>query len=295
MLGGIFSFFGAFISYISTIAPVVMGAEEQAASLLNPVIVWIESSDPSLIVASIAVIFIALTMVSVVVYFVLNGSLISLVGAANRGEKPGLRSGLAAGLNKAIPIFGQQLLLVVPLILAFGSLIAIDAFIFVLALPEEGSISSGLLVLAIILAIILILLFIVSAITVGIINYLAARFIVIDNLKAVASVKQAFLMLRKYPGPVFLSWLIMVGVGYAAGSILGIFVLIVLVPAIVVGLLNIIAGLVTGIITFFLLLIPFGFYAAFDSAYWTNFFTALREKETGTPTLGVPDTGTVTV
>lgn len=252
---------------------------KEFAQSINQAIHWINTHNlmPFFIAAIVLIVLYIIASFFLMPLF--TGSLIGLVKRVAKGEEAGVRDGFSIGARKMFPILGEMLLVGIPTFVAIALLAGIDVLLFILSF-SHGSVSNPiLLILAIILAFFTFILFIVTIIAVDITNTLAHRFIVIESARVIASIKQAVVTFRKYPGQVLLTGLILVGVGVAAGMAIGVIAIILFIPVFIIGLESIPLAVAVAVLDLIILLVPVGFLKAFESTYWTYAFTALKEND----------------
>ncbi len=237
-------------------------------------------SDIVLLVIAIILLATIVALVFIFLSFLFRGSLIHLVGAVDRSEEISARGGFSAGLRKVLPLLGKSLALGLPLTFGVLLLIGFDVLLFVLAW-SHGTPAIGVIIALVLFSILLLLLIIAVAVAVTLVDRVADRFIVIDAVRIIDSLRRSYALLRKHPWQFFIAWLIMVGLGIAFGTVFGILALIIGVSAIGMASINIWLIIPVAVPGMILLLIPSGFFQAFSSTFWTYFFLALPGLDTG--------------
>jgi len=220
---------------------------------------------------------VALIVFSVAVYIIVTGALIGLAGDAAAGKRARFGRGLGVGIRKAIPVLGAALLLWVPFMLILTIVAIADIYLF-MTVTQNTAASTTTVVILVFATALAILIFIALGIALAIIGRFANRFIVIDGTRAFAAVKQASSLFRRELGSAILTWLIIFGltvvfIAFAGG--LG--ALIILAVKALFGT-SLVVALSVAAVLFLAALIPYGFFEAFGSTFWTLAFLALRGR-----------------
>ncbi len=239
----------------------------------------LSESQVILLVGVLILLALLIALVSIFFSLVFRGSLIHLVAAVERGQETTGRGGFSVGIRKALPLLGESLLLGLPVVLGALVLIGFDVLLFVLAFLH-GTPAIGVIVALVLFSILLLLLIIAATVVISLIGNFAERFIVINGMRVIDSIKRSYALFRKRTGQFFIAWLIMVGIGIAFGTVFAILAFIIGVPAVYLASINIWLVLVVAIPGAILLLIPSGFFQAFSSAFWTYFFLAFPGLDT---------------
>ncbi|MHB8840511.1 MAG: DUF7544 domain-containing protein [Candidatus Aquicultor sp.] len=234
----------------------------------------LSESQVILLVGALILLALLIALVSIFFSLVFRGSLIHLVAAVEHGQEATGRGGFSVGIRKALPLLGESLLLGLPVLVGVLVLIGFDVLLFVLAF-SHGTPSIGVIIALILFSILLLLLIIAAMVVISLIGNFADRFIVINGVRVIDSIKRSYALFRKHTGQFFIAWLIMVGIGIVFGTVFAVLAFIIGILAVYLASVNIWLVLVVAIPGIILLLIPSGFFQAFSSAFWTYFFLAL--------------------
>jgi hypothetical protein len=123
---------------------------------------------------------------------------------------------------------------------------------------------------------------IVSIFLVSLIVDYAARYIVLKDLEVIASIKKAWALIKKNESQSFLAFLVALASNFAYSIVFAMATFFVSTPLVLFAIIGDIGKLIMVVLLVCLLPIPAGYWAAFNSAYWTNIFIALVDidKET---------------
>jgi hypothetical protein len=161
-----------------------------------------------------------------------------------------------------------------------GALIALFIFGFLPAIEYVGLAMKIVLgVFTAIMALLAILLAIFSMIIVSIVIEYASRFIVLEDKKAIESVRNAWYFTKKHSSESALSWLMALAARIAYSLILAVPIMIIASLTGVVSYFNWIAGWLIAFAFQLLMTIPNGYSASFDSAFWTNVYLELSDSD----------------
>lgn len=221
---------------------------------------------------------VAFVVLSIVVYLIVTGTLIGLVRDVGAGERARFGRGLGVGIRKAIPIFGASLLLWVPFMIVLTIFTLADIYLFIAVTRNNADVSIPAIVILVFATALAALIFLIFGITLAIIGRFASRFIVIDGTRVFRAVRQASSLFRRELGSAILTWLIMFGLTVAFITFAGgLAALMILIVKAFFGA-NLLVAIPVAVFFFCLVLIPYGFFEAFGSTFWTLAFLALRER-----------------
>ncbi|MDP2211955.1 MAG: hypothetical protein Q8J63_09500 [Candidatus Aquicultor sp.] len=221
---------------------------------------------------------VAFIVFSIVVYLIVTGALIGLVGDAAAGKRARFGRGLGVGIRKAIPILGAALLLWIPFMIILTIVAIADIYLFIAVTRSTSDVSIPTIVILVFATALAILIFIASGIAIATIGRFANRFIVIDGKRAFAAVRRASVLFRRELGSAILTWLIMFGLTVAFIAFAGGLVAVVILAVKALFGTSLVVALSVAAALFLAALIPYGFFEAFGSTFWTLAFLALRER-----------------
>ncbi len=245
----------------------------------NTVTSWIATHAFLLVIAGI--LLLAVTIAFVLLSAVVNGALVKASAEYDAEQPFSLGQAWSAGLVTFWPVLKVKLFTVavaITAIVVIGGLIALTALLAtqgaVVAAVVFG-IPAGLLALAAIPA----------SIVFAVVVLFAVRSVVLEGTSASAAFGSGFRIIRQHLGGVALLWLIIAGLGLAAGIASGVVAVLVLLffaglvaAAYLVGgiMAAVAAGALLGLLWLGLLLILSGAVSAFTSTYWTLGYTRLE-------------------
>ncbi|MDI6816218.1 MAG: hypothetical protein QME41_03360 [Actinomycetota bacterium] len=215
---------------------------------------------------------------SIVVYLIVTGALIGLAGDVVAGKRARFGRGLGVGIRKAIPIFGAALLLWIPFMVVLAMFALADIYLFIAVARNNADVSIPAIVILVFATALAILIFIASGIAIAVIGRFANRFIVIDGKRAFRAVRQASALFRRELGSAILTWLIMFGLTVAFIAFAGGLVAVTILAVKALFGESLVVALSVAAALFLVALIPYGFFEAFGSTFWTLAFLALRER-----------------
>jgi hypothetical protein len=266
-------------------------SDTEAERFFNQIARFFEAIRPDTLIVIAILAFIFLLALGLVFFFLsalLRGSLIDLVATAIKGETPKAKPALVVGRRKMLPIVGMTLLAAIPLlIIAFvlTAIVVIGAIAFIPVMESASRATIVLLIIAaVLLAVIGTIFFIVLAVALSIIMEFAQRFIVIDGRRAIDSIRQAYMMLRKNLPQAVISWLIMLAAGIPFSIAMIILLVVFAVPVVLLGIkAGILAAVILAIPLLLLMSVPAGYWTAFGSSFWTHVYLALCEPDEAEP------------
>jgi hypothetical protein len=221
---------------------------------------------------------VAFIVLSIIIYLVVTGVLIGLVRDVEEGKQVRFGHGLATGIRKAIPILAVALLLWVPFMIILAIVAIADIYLFSVVMINASASSAPTVAILVLATALAMLIFVALGIAIAIIGRFANRFIVIDGMRAFASLRHAQALFRRELGSAILTWLIMLGltvvfITFAGGAA----AVVILVIKAFFGA-NLMVAIPVAAVLFLVILIPYGFFEAFGSTFWTLAFLALRER-----------------
>ncbi|MDO8512040.1 MAG: hypothetical protein Q7S57_02110 [bacterium] len=193
------------------------------------------------------------------------------------GEKMGFKKALNEGKKYFWRIFGAGLLYsayVLFFLAICGALIGI-------AILLNNTVSTVVIVL---IGVVLFIAFLVSCLYLGVLYLFIAQIIVLGNFGPIEALKKAHLLVKSQWRDVLISWIIMIGIGFAMGLVIVLSLLIVgtilaLVGFGIYGLAGVVGavifGIIFGTILFVVLFIIRGFVTAYMSIFTTLVYRAL--------------------
>ncbi|HEB12240.1 MAG TPA: hypothetical protein ENI11_01025 [Actinobacteria bacterium] len=193
----------------------------------------------------------------------------------DKDEETGFSKALSTGLSNFWRLLGFMLLL---------GLIVITPLLFLAALSVMVF-ASGVSPVFLLFLIPIGLIMIPVLIGIGFVAILGTRSVVIDGLGPVDAIKSGWKMLRENLGPVLLTWLISLAIGFVVGIIVVVFLIMLIVPIAVLGYLTFTTGVTTaklagiallGLLFFLIFLVLRSAFGAYHSVYWTLAFRQMR-------------------
>ncbi len=224
---------------------------------------------------ALAVILFLLFILMAIFGIVSQAALIGAADSLDKDEETGFSKSLSTGLSNFWRLLGFMILLglivLVPLLFlgAFGVMAFVRGVspVFLLFL-----IPIGLIMIPVLIGI-------------GFVAILGTRSVVIDGLGPVDAIKSGWKMLRENLGPVLLTWLISLAIGFVVGIIVVVFLIMLIVPIAVLGYLTFTTGVTTaklagiallGLLFFLIFLVLRSAFGAYHSVYWTLAFRQMR-------------------
>jgi hypothetical protein len=233
-------------------------------------------TDPEWIPA-IAAGILALIGFAILVYLILLIISECSLMVAVRDIKSGGRGALVESLSTGLNYFWR--ILAIWLMLLFLAIFSILFFGIIIVLGFVTLKVVGLLILLICLPIWLVEIFVVELIVA-----FAYRFVVIDNLGVIESIVAGWHLFKRNVGDSIVTGLIAIASYIVFGIISLVILLIVGIPFIVAGAVDLWLGLIPGLIVgFFVLVVIEGFTGTYRSALWTLAYLQLREKPESQP------------
>lgn len=238
----------------------------------------VERNLPIILAAAAFLVLFAIFMI--VIGVAARGGLIYLVNEAAEGREVRGGAGWAVGFRMWLRVFGIGFVLYVPFIVvalvllfvAFVPLFAVTGGTET-ALGGVFSLCCGISVAAVLL--------LLGGFVAGLLEALATRHAVIDDVGVFASIGRAWSALRSRFKDVFLMWLVLLGIGIAVGIAFGVVVVMFGLGAIASirgGALFVAVAI--GFVLFLVMLVPSAIYGTFVSALWTVFFRSLTGRDT---------------
>lgn len=255
--------------------------------------------DPYLIiglVVGLILFVIIIGVLSVIIQVVTRTALIGMVRQITETEAVTLADGWRLGWSRrAWRLFLLGLVIGIPLAIVVILLLLLAFSPLLLLLADN----TGLMVISIIATIIaflfIVLVLILISVLVGLFQEIAWRRIVLDGSGVIASLGEAFGLIKRHVKDIAVIWLLMLGVGFA-WVFVSLIVLLPIsfiaaalvggIPALVVYLISssgigaAIAGVPLGVLVFILVItVGTAFYVIFQSAVWTLAYLEIQGSE----------------
>ncbi len=256
-------------------APMDSGLEgaSKVLSVVDPASTAISSQSLLLIILGFVVVVLLLLLIFI---FVTNWAAAALVVSIlqRNAQRPTFVSGARAGLKYWWKFYLLTLIL--------G--IFILAFIFMLAFPALLLFLVGWTPVAVVYSVIAVIVFIIAMFIIAAIGSLiisiAQRMIIHKGSGVVESIRLSGGLIKKYLGDSLLTYIVAIGLNFAAGFV----VMIAILPLVAVFAVLIFAKLWILVLVAFIpvLILLFaigGFWNAFVASYWTLFYEHLASKE----------------
>ena len=206
---------------------------------------------------------IGLFIVLLVLYLISKGGLIKSVSQISKNQPDNFEKTLGYGLHYFWDMFGIDVLFGLSLILVLG-ITMMPAVVMIIA----GG--AGIKILGVVWIVLLILPVIAFIYCLGLVANFSYQIAVIENRKIYDAISEAYYLFRKNMGRSVLLGLIIIGIAllYVIAFIIAMAILA--IPFIILGVVNIWAGLIPGIVIGLpLILIISAIYGTFASGYWT--------------------------
>ncbi|MCL6472711.1 MAG: hypothetical protein K6T91_07875 [Firmicutes bacterium] len=227
----------------------------------------------------VAMAVISYVLVSVVFYFLFSGSIIAHIKAISGNNKPRARTSLYTGLHKTLPMITQSLTIGVPYFVIVCVISTTSIIMLTLKFLTMSPLTQRGLILAIVFTLLAGIILIVGGITAVITNSFAHRFIILDDVGAIASIKKATIMFRRNLKFVLPACLLLVAAGILI--LIAYFVIIAVLSILVMRItaVNLTAALLVALAASLALFAFAGFIKAFFNVFWTYLFLTLKNKE----------------
>ncbi|HEB12928.1 MAG TPA: hypothetical protein ENI11_04555 [Actinobacteria bacterium] len=239
----------------------------------SPVSDWV-SRNLILLIALAVIVFLLIIMVAI--FGIVSQA--ALIGAADKldeDEETGFSQSLSTGITNFWRLLGLMILLALIIIVPLLFMVAIGLMVY----------ASGMPMFFLVFLIPVILIMIPVAIGVSLVGLLGSRSVVIDSLGPVDAIKSGWKMLRENLGPVLLTWLISLLIGFVVGIVVVILLLMLVVPIAMLGYLIFLTGITTAklagiavlaLLFFLIFLVLRSALGAYRSVYWTLAFRQIR-------------------
>ena len=193
----------------------------------------------------LACLILLLVVAGIIARYVAETALMRMVADhEDTGEKRGVGHGFRLGWSRtAFRLFLIDLVVVLPLVLAFILLFAIALAPLLLWLTEETTVGVVGTVATIGLSVLVILLAIVVALAVSLLMVFFRRACALESLGAIEAIKRGYGLVRRHFKDAAIMWLLMVGIGLGWGLIMIPLVFTLLVLGVLLGALP---GLLAG-------------------------------------------------
>lgn len=236
----------------------------------------------AVVIGVLAIIGIVFWVLSVMAH----GALVHQVNEAEEGRPVSISAGFSAGFHYWGRTFLIFLVLGLPILIL---VLAIVAMIIVAVVPLSQSggggdaFAAGLPLLCG-GGLVAFLLLLVVGFVVGILQFLALRYAILEERSTFDAIGAAWGAMRSRFKDVLIMWLLMLAVGTAYGLVTGVAALILIVPGIVMLIAgNVFAFFGLIVVLAAIMVLPSAIYGTFISAAWTVFFRRLTGREVPVP------------
>ncbi len=229
------------------------------------------------LVAVLILAAIGLFVILMVLYLVSKGGLIGSVSRIAKGQPDSFEKTLGCGLQFFWRMLGIDILLGLSYILILGLIILPPVMMIIMG-------GSAAKIFGILLIILLILPVIALMYCIAIIGTYSCQIAVIEDKKVFDSIPAGYALFKDNLGRSVLLGLIIFGIAllYVIAFIIALMILA--IPFIILGVVNLWAGLIPGILIGLpLILVVSGIYGTFDSGYWTLAYHELSATKIADP------------
>jgi len=236
----------------------------------------------SLLIMAAAGLFVVL----LVLYLISKGGLIKSVSQISKNEPSNFERTLGSGLHYFWRMLGMDILYGLFMILILGITVMPAVLMMIMG-------TAGIKVLGVVMIVLLALPLIALLFCIGLVANFSYQIAVIEDRKIFDAVSDAYRLFRDNIGRAVMLGLITVGIAilYVAAFIIAMIILA--VPFIILGVVNMWAGLIPGIIIGLpIVLVISAIYGTFGSGYWTLAYLELsapKNAETKTEPVIIPD------
>lgn len=255
--------------------------KDNASGAVSGIWGWI-TSNPGM-VAALIMAAVGLFVVLLILYVISKGGLIKSVSQIYNNQSGNFETTLGYGLNYFWRVLGIDILLGLSYVLVLG--LTILPLVLMILLGGGAAKIFGLLLIIFLALPVIALLYCIAVI--ANFSYQAA---VIEDQKIFEAILSGYVLFRANLGKSALLGLIIIGIALLYVVAFVIAMVILAIPFIILGIVNLWAGLIPGILIGLpLVLIVSGIYGTFNSGYWTLAYHELSALKKNEPNLMKPE------